>query len=164
MGGLGNFHVESLGGFFRNYTLCKNSEKSSHSTAHWKEKAKWCPVWLLAVRSKTGKQSSTGSCCGVYKIWSMVIQFTFKGVVTVSILLASPINSTIFSRDRLLSAMPTIPSVRPWKCLQFLKHVQMELFKNRQSSIFLQNAVNLFDCRPISSLVGHMCFDSAHQI
>lgn len=100
MGGLGHFHLESLGGVFRNYTLCV-VVNNPLIAVHTEKKESIRMSSLTFGCEIQDREASTGSCCGVYNFQSMVLQFAFKGVVTVSILLAALINSTNFSRDHL---------------------------------------------------------------
>jgi hypothetical protein len=92
--------VESLDGFFMNYTLC--AVVKNPLIAVCTEKRESIRMSSLTFGCEIqDREASTGSCCGVYKIRSMVLQFALKGVLTVSILLATLVNSIIFSRDHL---------------------------------------------------------------
>jgi hypothetical protein len=99
VGGLGHFHMESLGRFQELYLVC--GSENPLIAVHTEKKESIRMSSLNFGCEIQYREASTGSCCGVYKIRSMVLQFAFKGVVTVSILLATLINSTNFSRDHL---------------------------------------------------------------
>ncbi len=67
MGGLGHFHVESLGGVLRNYTLCV-VVNNPLIAVHTEKKESIRMSSLTFGCEIQDREASTGSCCGVYNI------------------------------------------------------------------------------------------------